>query len=40
MNAENIISRLDEGVKISSAGRGGQQLAETGRKHTKRTMPW
>ena len=40
MTAENVTQKIDEGVRISSAGRGGPELAEIGRKHTKRTMPW
>jgi 4-hydroxy-2-oxoheptanedioate aldolase len=40
MNADNVTQRIDEGVRISSAGRGGQEVAEIGRKHSKRTMPW
>jgi len=40
MTAENVTQKIDEGVRISSASRGGPELAEIGRKHTKRTMPW
>ena len=40
MNTENVVEKIDEGVRISSAGRGGQEIAEIGRKHSKRTMPW
>jgi 4-hydroxy-2-oxoheptanedioate aldolase len=40
MTAQNVTQKIDEGVRISSAGRGGSELAEIGRKHTKRTMPW
>jgi len=40
MTTENVTAKIDEGVRISSAGRGGQEIAEIGRKHSKRTMPW
>ncbi|MCC7369153.1 MAG: hypothetical protein IT306_12060 [Chloroflexi bacterium] len=40
MTRENVAERIDEGVRISSAGRGGEEIAEIGRKHSKRTMPW
>jgi 4-hydroxy-2-oxoheptanedioate aldolase len=40
MNADNVAAKIDEGVRISSAGRGGQEVAEIGRKHSKRAMPW
>ena len=33
----DVIDMIKEGVRI---GAGGQEAAETGRKHTKRTMPW
>ena len=36
-NPENVAQRIDEGVKILSAG---EETAEIGRKHTNRTMPW
>jgi 4-hydroxy-2-oxoheptanedioate aldolase len=36
---ENVIEQIAAGVKIG-AGRGAQQAAEIGRKHTQRTMPW
>ena len=34
---ENVEAMIDEGVMIGS---GGQEAAETGRKHTRRKMPW
>ena len=37
MNADNVVDMIKEGVMI---GAGNQQAAETGRKHSKRTMPW
>jgi len=40
MTTQNVTQKIDEGVRISSAGRGGQEIAEIGRKHSKRTMPW
>jgi 4-hydroxy-2-oxoheptanedioate aldolase len=40
MTAETVAQKIDEGVRISSAGRGGEEIAELGRKHSKRTMPW
>src|SRR4029434_4343743 len=40
MTTENVTAKIDEGVRISSAGRGGQEIAEIGRRHSKRTMPW
>ena len=40
MSPENVTKSIDEGVRIGSAGRGGQEVAEIGRKHSKRTMPW
>ena len=40
MNPGNVKERIDEGVRIGSAGRGGQEIAEIGRKHSGRTMPW
>ena len=36
-NPENVAQRVDEGVKILSAG---EETVEIGRKHTNRTMPW
>jgi 4-hydroxy-2-oxoheptanedioate aldolase len=33
----NVVKMIGEGVMIGS---GGQQAAEVGRKHTKRSMPW
>jgi 4-hydroxy-2-oxoheptanedioate aldolase len=36
---DNVLEQLAAGVMIG-AGRGGQQAAEIGRKHTGRTMPW
>jgi hypothetical protein len=40
MTTQNVTQKIDEGVRISSAGRGGQEIAEIGRRHSKRTMPW
>jgi len=40
MTTETVKQKIDEGVRISSAGRGGAEIAEIGRKHSKRTMPW
>jgi 4-hydroxy-2-oxoheptanedioate aldolase len=40
MTTQNVTQKIDEGVRISSAGRGGQEIAEIGRKHSKRKMPW
>lgn len=40
MTTENVTQKIDEGVRISSAGKGGEAIAEIGRKHSKRTMPW
>jgi 4-hydroxy-2-oxoheptanedioate aldolase len=34
---DNVVRMIGEGVMIGS---GGQQAAEVGRKHTKRSMPW
>jgi len=34
-----VLEQLAAGVMIG-AGRGGQQAAEIGRKHTGRAMPW
>ncbi len=36
---ENVIEQLAAGVMVG-AGKGAQQAAEIGRKHTNRTMPW
>jgi len=36
---ENVVEQLAAGVMVG-AGRGAQQAAEIGRKHTKRTMAW
>ena len=36
-NPENVAQRIDEGVKILSAG---EEAAEVGRQHTNRAMPW
>ncbi|MCP5115540.1 MAG: hypothetical protein GY953_32335, partial [bacterium] len=38
VNAENIEARLAEGVKICAGGR--PELADKGRRLTKRKMPW
>lgn len=38
VNAGNIISMLDEGVRIGSGA--GPDVAATGRRHTGRTLPW
>ena len=35
---EDVIAMIEDGVKIGTGG--GQETAEIGRKHTKRTMPW
>jgi 4-hydroxy-2-oxoheptanedioate aldolase len=40
MTAQNVTQKIDEGVRVSSAGRGGQEIAEIGRRHTRRQMPW
>lgn len=38
---ENLVEKIAEGVKIFSGGdQGGDRLAELGRRHTGRTMPW
>lgn len=37
---DDVIEKIKEGVKIGSAGRGGQEAAEIGRRYTGRTMPW
>jgi 4-hydroxy-2-oxoheptanedioate aldolase len=37
--AENVRSMIDEGVKVVSCGRGGEEAARAGRAHTGRTMP-
>ena len=34
---ENVVARIEEGVRICS---GSREAAEIGRKHTGRTMPW
>jgi 4-hydroxy-2-oxoheptanedioate aldolase len=36
---DNVLEQLAAGVMIG-AGKGAQQAAEIGRKHTGRTMPW
>lgn len=39
VTAENVTKQIDDGVRIGS-GVGGERVAEIGRKHSKRTMPW
>lgn len=36
----NVTAMIDEGVKIGASGRGGREVAEIGRKHTRRSLPW
>ena len=36
----NVVERIEEGVRIGASGRGGREAAEKGRRFTKRTMPW
>ena len=36
---DDVVERIDEGVMVCAAGRGGEEAAEIGRAHTKRTMP-
>ena len=38
MNAQNIEQMIDEGVRIGSGA--GAEVADRGRKYTKRQMPW
>ena len=38
VHADDVIEMLDEGVMIGSCP--GAEVAEIGRRHTKRTMPW
>ncbi|MDP6716150.1 MAG: aldolase/citrate lyase family protein, partial [SAR202 cluster bacterium] len=39
MTAENAARKIDEGVKVGSAGVNGEEVARVGREHTGRTMP-
>jgi 4-hydroxy-2-oxoheptanedioate aldolase len=39
MTAENAARKIDEGVKVASAGVNGEEVARVGREHTGRTMP-
>ncbi len=34
---DDVVAMIEEGVMIAA---GGQQAAEIGRRHTKRTLPW
>jgi 4-hydroxy-2-oxoheptanedioate aldolase len=36
---EDVIEQITDGATVIATGRGGPQVAEIGRKHTKRTMP-
>jgi 4-hydroxy-2-oxoheptanedioate aldolase len=37
---DDVVERIEEGVMIGAAGRGGQEAADIGRRHTGRKMPW
>jgi 4-hydroxy-2-oxoheptanedioate aldolase len=37
---DTVVQMLDEGVRILAGGALGAEMAEIGRKHTGRTMPW
>ena len=37
---DTVVEKIKEGVMICSTGPEGEEIAELGRKHTKRTMPW
>lgn len=39
-STEDVLEQLSDGAMVIASGRGGEQVAEIGRKHTKRTMPW
>ncbi len=39
MGPDNVIAKIDEGVKIGSSGLG-REAADIGRRYTKRTLPW
>ena len=39
MTVDNAPQKIDEGVKISSGGQGGEAVANVGREYTGRTMP-
>ena len=36
---KDILEQIGDGATVIASGRGGQEVAEIGRKHTKRTMP-
>lgn len=37
---DDVVKRIEEGVMVGAASRGGQEAAEIGRRHTGRKMPW
>jgi hypothetical protein len=37
---EDVVARIEEGVRVGAAAMGAREAAEIGRKHTGRTMPW
>jgi 4-hydroxy-2-oxoheptanedioate aldolase len=39
VHPDNVVRMIEEGVMIGASGRG-EEAAEVGRRHTKRTMPW
>jgi len=39
MTVDNAPQKIDEGVKVSSGGQGGEAVANVGREYTGRTMP-
>ena len=39
VTAETVARKIDEGIKVGSAGAAGEEVAKIGRKHTGRTMP-
>lgn len=36
----DVVDKIKEGVMIGASGRGGQEAAEIGRRHSGRTIPW
>jgi 4-hydroxy-2-oxoheptanedioate aldolase len=38
-STDEIIEQIQDGALVIAAGRGGEKVAEIGRRHTKRTMP-
>lgn len=40
VSSADVVEKINEGVMIGASGRGGQEAAEIGRRHSGRTIPW